>query len=1161
MLCPKVALSVLITLIAAMSATTAGAQTVTLDFDSPSFVPGSSVGQVGDITFRPAATVFTPVNVVTFTGAQALKVAATCANAECTNNAYLMEIRLGQPLPAPAGAWLWRRADIVSMRIGADSIANSCFPEGTTCPIFARLSGFDPQDNLVADSYDVLLLDASSLSSGGYRAPITKEIGITDPQARIVRVVLVYGKHTFDHDTQPPFTGEPQIDHLVVNFPATLPTPGPNPPVPMIRIQEPANASQRGIPYDVRLRGSVTVPGGLAGFCYRVNAPVPSGNDCRNNTDLAVDDTFNIAIPDGLLGPGTNTLAVTVYDLAGQHTTQSVSLTALPPPPPAIIIYAPTNNQWIDPARTNTISGTVGTVGALKGFCVRIDAPVDPAPGSCVQDLDAIKSINTAWQPLFFTTPLAANRLTTGAHRISVFAVDRWDQLGRAFVDISAPNDFRIVGMEVTQGIQTFDIPLNINGVAVYNGVNLRVGVPTVVRVFANTAFAGSYSGVRMLLSGFVPDPRLGEKPLGSLLPDSSPSTLSLGSLSVPPSVRADPSSAFVFTLPTSWTQQNGLRLQAKLQLPFGTQECPTCATNNDFSVVSINFGPAIAIKIASVQLTFTDSVGVLHSPASDPMMVFEPTLNLLPTPASNVIVLPYAGTIDVSDLVGPVPMTSKSAPCRQWTSICEARIYSRMRIWESQHPQDADWLGVGPVDVGYTVAPIAIADSNVPITAVAHEFFHDLGYFHASGACGADLFIMWPPDEKGFIHGVGLDRRMNLLDSTGTWTGRYRVFMPDSAGLALPSSSAANYYDVMSYCATENNAWISVDNWNVFGGTFPNGLFPYLNAFSGTINSPLTGSASAPQKRRSATDRREDALLATALLELNGDATILSVAVVANKESKASIRVSSDYSFVARDLRGTEIARSPALILLNTGHHDEDGQGRILLSARMAAKDVASLAVEYKGKSIGERRRSKAAPSVKFASMENRMSTSRDGALDVKWVAADDDADPLEIRIEFSEGKDKPYRPLYLGANRGSWTIQGRLLATTTNGRLRIIANDGFNETDQILEPIVVTPAPPEVQILSPSPGFSAPDSTPIRLRAAAFGDAGSALAGDQVRWTLDESDLGTGLEVEVRNLKKGRHVAKATATEGKFTASKEIAFSVSKSSHDSTQGDSKKY
>src|ERR1043166_2995154 len=97
---------------------TAIAQTVTLDFDAPLFAPGNQVGQVGDITFRPAAVVFAPTRVATFSGTQALKVAGTCATPDCTNSAYRMEIRFGQPLPAPAGAWLWKRADSVSMRIG-----------------------------------------------------------------------------------------------------------------------------------------------------------------------------------------------------------------------------------------------------------------------------------------------------------------------------------------------------------------------------------------------------------------------------------------------------------------------------------------------------------------------------------------------------------------------------------------------------------------------------------------------------------------------------------------------------------------------------------------------------------------------------------------------------------------------------------------------------------------------------------------------------------------------------------------------------------------------------------------------------------------------------------------------------------------------------------
>jgi hypothetical protein len=95
------------------------ASTVTLDFDAPEYSSGSSLALVGDIGFRPDATVFTPVHVATFSGTQALKVSNVCTTPDCTNGAYRMEIRFGQPLPAPANAWLWRRVDSVSMRIRA----------------------------------------------------------------------------------------------------------------------------------------------------------------------------------------------------------------------------------------------------------------------------------------------------------------------------------------------------------------------------------------------------------------------------------------------------------------------------------------------------------------------------------------------------------------------------------------------------------------------------------------------------------------------------------------------------------------------------------------------------------------------------------------------------------------------------------------------------------------------------------------------------------------------------------------------------------------------------------------------------------------------------------------------------------------------------------
>ena len=66
-----------------------------------------------------------------------------------------------------------------------------------------------------------------------YRVDITREISIHDPFANIVRVTLVYGQDTH-HDIG--FLGEPQIDHLVVNFPDNPPTHIPLTRAPTIQI-------------------------------------------------------------------------------------------------------------------------------------------------------------------------------------------------------------------------------------------------------------------------------------------------------------------------------------------------------------------------------------------------------------------------------------------------------------------------------------------------------------------------------------------------------------------------------------------------------------------------------------------------------------------------------------------------------------------------------------------------------------------------------------------------------------------------------------------------------------------------------------------------------------------------------------------------------------
>ena len=413
--------------------------TVTLDFDQPEYTVGTTLQNEGDINFMQGTQVFQPSHVMTFSGTQALKLTTSCADATCSNNSYLMEIRFGTPLPLTHNGFLWKRASSVSVRVGADVIATGCFPEGTDCSMYAYLSGLDEQGNVVARSDDVLLFNAGSV--GGLNANIDKEIRVDDAAARIVRVVLVYGKSTFSHDPQIPYPGEPQIDHLVVAFPDNPPTPSPLPVAPTLTITAPMTGIAVSQPYLVHLQGSVTASGKPAAFCYSLNVtPASVSTDCRDGASLKPDNSFDIAIDGAKLNPGANSLSAKVFDLWGQQATKVVSFTTQAPLAPVVTIWQPADLQWLSSSGPAFVSGSVYTAGELAGFCVLVDATAVPTLQNCKQNLAAIPY--NGFEPMAYRLPLAQALLRSGPNKLSVFAIDRWGQVGRADVSVNLPTDF-----------------------------------------------------------------------------------------------------------------------------------------------------------------------------------------------------------------------------------------------------------------------------------------------------------------------------------------------------------------------------------------------------------------------------------------------------------------------------------------------------------------------------------------------------------------------------------------------------------------------------------------------------------------------------------------------------------------------------------------------
>src|SRR5262249_40022758 len=161
-----------------------------------------------------------------------------------------------------------------------------------------------------------------------------------------------------------------------------------------------------------------------------------------------------------------------------QKGTASVSFTTTRPSPPAVSISAPRDFDWLSAAAPSYVDGNVATVGALAGFCVVANRSAVPGMAQCQKDLSGARYLGS--QPIAFGVFLPASQFQMGANKISAFAYDRWGQVGRADVAVNTPTDFRIVGMEISQGIQTSAIPLNTTGSSPYSGVKLRAGVPTV---------------------------------------------------------------------------------------------------------------------------------------------------------------------------------------------------------------------------------------------------------------------------------------------------------------------------------------------------------------------------------------------------------------------------------------------------------------------------------------------------------------------------------------------------------------------------------------------------------------------------------------------------------------------------------------------------------
>jgi hypothetical protein len=878
-------------------------------------------------------------------------------------------------------------------------------------------------------------------------------------------------------------------------------------------------------------------------------------------TELAIDDPFERISFFKIVSVGPAECPVAIDDL---------SFNAFPVEiPPEIGISAQTIgttvaagasvNVTLQLHRTSTSTGPVSL--AVSGLPSGVKANISPNPTSG-PDLSTmtLKLSAEAQAPPAVNVPVTVtatpSKTAGSAAHATTFPLS-----------VSGNFDLRAQGIEVTQGIQHTGalVPSGGESGGSYQGVNLVAYKKTAVRFYADAHGAppAGIPGVSAELVGFRHGTELPGSPLyADYGPQSLSDTHEADPAFVGESERAADTNAFTFTLPASWTSGSfPIQLVASIVPPppsFGPQllECtaPSCHANDSFTENGITFNRTASAELVTIALTANGTGPVSSSAVFAKSKLVTPLADLGANPFKpndGFDVSPYEASVDVSDIINN---TQKGFDAR-------AAAKGRVEQWASDngHPGFATYgvarTGFGGVTSGgssvavFQPSPVPIFGDDRPLTAIAHELFHLFGLKHASNECGGgfDGFdaddsgqegVPWPlkpgdnedtvetsvagpqadtpppmfssgPVEEGFgqLGGVGLDMSSEP----------YGI-------LADGNNGVAENYDFMSYCAPirgggDPGDWVSPTNWEAVFRRFPLGF----GSSVGGAGKAGSGAAVAANLARRSPTASVAALNGSRLRVIgyaDGGASstgfqITSVGPAVGPPLRAG---SSSYVLMARGLHGQLLQTIPMAV--SDGHADQVGPlGQ--LTAELPAKGVDSIQVLSGGTVVASRARDPHPPHVVIVSPHGGSRLGGGGSVLVRWRASDRDRLPLTVSVDYSHDGGRAWRTIFVGPNTGHVSLSGSYFVGSHAARVRVRANDGFNETAAVSRRFTVLGPPPQV-FVAPTLTTIAGDAR-LGLVGQAFDEHQRLLQGRSVRWFDGPFLLGTGTSIVVGPLPPG--------------------------------------
>ena len=729
-------------------------------------------------------------------------------------------------------------------------------------------------------------------------------------------------------------------------------------------------------------------------------------------------------------------------------------------------------------------------------------------------------------------------------------------------------------GLYVTQGTQYDNGALGLvpSGTSQsggnYSGVTLVAGKKTVVRLYADAGTAAGVPGAVARLYVY----RNGQLQ-GTLQPDYGPLTASGTPETTLPGANAPASetvsdaelesnaNAYTFTLPDVYTY-SGTSYPAGQTISLVGQVVPPtggavgCQASNSFTLNNVNFSEVGANYDATVE-PFPMTVNGTQPPA--PQQVFTDASAVAPLPDfPGVFVEPYFGTIDITDIAN-----STSGPCGQSGSAAatacgnnkNAAVLGRVEGVAQSFPGHFSHvvgvnLGTARGLTNAVPGQFSVVDGTPnfrPLTSVAHELFHQFGLLHASfcnggGGSNNQQAVSWPPDQQGFLDGIGLD----------TTSEPYKFIAAGSP--SFPANPVA--YDFMSYCANiggnDPNDWLSPRNWQQVISNFGTGPATHLARAASAV--PRTRAAgTAPRTAVAEDSLAARASVDSARLSVLGFVTSTGVNItsVGPQVGTASPRGNSADSFTLTALGGHGQTLASVPMAATTGGHIDGvtAEPLVQISGEVPARGVASIKVADNGTVVVRRRRPAKAPRVSiFAPRAGAHLGARRTVL-VRWKATNPEHLALTAYIDYSRNRGRTWRTIFAGPNKGRASLQSFFFTASRHGRVRVRINDGFNETDAVSGQFTAAGAPPEVAILTRlARGMHFAGDAHLQLTGQAVDQAAQNLTARRLRWFDGPFLLGTGSAISAGPLPAGvNHIRLVARDPAGRTASATLTVTVS--------------